>query len=171
LTVQEVYNQVLQTLNDIDFRKFKTAYNECQSILGSLYDTAVYEKSQIIDAEDTDDWVDLPSDCIGITRVYTSDGYEYSPYIAQMGMIKFGARDTFTVHYQAKLVNIATLTDTVTLHDLFIPALIQYIIYKNVDSKVQENAYALFNNISDKADVRLRSIKRKNKIIKARRWA
>jgi hypothetical protein len=173
MTVQEIYEQVLLDIPKITMRNFIKRYNEVVDILAKNYDTASAAKSVYIDATDTEQaWYDLPSDCNGVKRVTGENNNELRTYKCINGQIYFGYTGTFKIEYfgiPAKITKFVNTPMFTGINDMYDIAIVKYILAQESPDRFQVYM-AMYEDLASKANERLRSMKRKNMKIAARRW-
>ena len=165
MTIQEIYEQVLLDVPKLAMRNFVKRYNEVVDILAATYDTANAPKTAYIDATDAGQvWYDLPMDCNGVNKVTTEGNKELRTYICEIGKIKFGYTGTFTIEYigtPTKITKLETKPMHTGINEAFHIAIVKYILAYEVPERF--NIYMqMYEELTSKADERLKNVKRKN---------
>lgn len=172
MTIQEIYEQVLLDVPKLVMRNFIKRYNEAVEILAAKYDTANAEKFYDIDATDSEQtWYDLPMDCKGVNKVTAENGKELRSYVCDRGKIKFGYTGLFKVEYLGTPEKLTKFSSTPILqtgiHELYHMSIVKYILAYELPERFQVYM-EMYNDLSSKADERIRNMKRNNMRIPVR---
>jgi hypothetical protein len=93
--------------------------NEAMNYLANRYDSACVQTETTIECTDILTEYDLPTGCIGVRRIFDSDGLPYRNFTVELGRIMFENTDTYTVRYLSVPSNVTTDTETPTINSNF----------------------------------------------------
>lgn len=157
----------------ISDHKFISGYNDAVHDLCMMYDTAKARDTEVITCVDTEAFYPLAAGCLKIERVRTSGGAYFSFYEVRSGQIRFGLRDTYTLHELLMQEAITDMDDDITIDPVYIKAIAEYIAAKAIkkaDPKKSEELMLHYALDADYANKNIRKATNPNKRVYAPRF-
>lgn len=172
MSLRDILSEVTQNckkpISDNDFKRY---YNRCVSALESLYDTAKKYQEYPISCQDINAYYPLPDNCVGVKKVKTSKGYNFSVYEVQNNSIRFLWKDDYIVHIQVLNTPITNIEGNITIHPAYLSAIPVYIeaqIYKSEDDKKYNDLMSEFTELAALANNNIRKVNNPCKQIRTR---
>lgn len=176
MTVLEIINQaIVHKEMSIDHIYGRTHLNEALHLLAMMYDSAKVRDTQSVVCSNTSTYYALPTDCIKVLRVDSSDGEEYNKLFYSMdnSYIKFQDEDTYLVTYLRKAASVTQDTETPEINDLYHRTISKYIAHKELRTIKLEDAAqykAEFFQEAGTIDVTLKKAKKRGQYTPVRQF-